>query len=216
VPLIFSVKKSNVPESVPGPKSLSGTFGNPERTSLQLSTFEPVSQIFFSSATVRQFAHVFDLFATIEIPSFATVIASQRTPLSRHFLCSEALIGRDAFERSVSLLQKRSKPPPVPEMPTVTCTPLFFFWNISAAAVVSGPTVLEPSAVILPLSFARPADPAAVTAAAVRTPTKASTPTRLARLNRFIPPLSIPVRSHRASERLGGGQRAGERLVSRW
>ena len=54
-----SVKKSNVPESVPGPKSLSGTSGKLERTSFQLSTFEPVFQTFFSSAVVRQVAQVF-------------------------------------------------------------------------------------------------------------------------------------------------------------
>ena len=64
---------------------------------------------------------------------------------------SSSLIGREAFERSVSPRQKRSKPPPVPEMPTVTRAPLFFFWNVSAAAIAYGPTVLEPSAVIVPL-----------------------------------------------------------------
>src|SRR5215207_2483108 len=100
-----SVKKSNVPESVPGPNSFSGTSGKPARTSAQLFTLEPVSQIFFSSAVVRQSAQVFDLLPTIEIPSFATVNASQRTSFWRHVTCSEFLIGRDAFERSVSPLQ---------------------------------------------------------------------------------------------------------------
>ena len=66
---------------------------------------------------------------------------------------SEILIGRDAFERSISFLQKRWKPPPVPEMPTVT----FTFdaparEKSSAAAVVYGPTVEDPSAVIEPPS----------------------------------------------------------------
>jgi hypothetical protein len=32
------------------------------------------------------------------------------------------LIGRDAFASSISPAQKRWKPPPVPEVPTVTAT----------------------------------------------------------------------------------------------
>ena len=65
-------------------------------------------------------------------------------------------IGRDASERSISPLQNRWKPPPVPEMPTVTCTPVApARRKSSAAAVVYGPTVDEPSAVIEPLSFFR-------------------------------------------------------------
>src|SRR5918996_403645 len=113
-------------------KSLSGTSGKPARTWLQLLTFEPVSQIRLSSSVVRQFTHVLLRFTTIAIPSFATVSESQRTLFSRHRWCSELLIGREAFERSVSPRQKRSKPPPVPEMPTVTWTPRFLRWNISA------------------------------------------------------------------------------------
>ena len=46
---------------------------------------------------------------------------------------------------SVSPAQKRSKPPPVPEIPTVTWTPEFWPWNASAPAERNGPTVLEPS-----------------------------------------------------------------------
>ena len=71
---------------------------------------------------------------------------------------SSSLIGREAFERSVSPRQKRSKPPPVPETPTVTCTPLFCCWKRSAAAVVYGPTVLEPSASIRPERSLPPAE----------------------------------------------------------
>src|SRR5688572_19570082 len=96
--------------------------------------------------------------------------------LSLHSLASESRIGRDASERSISPLQKREKPPPVPEIPTVTCTPVApARRKSSAAAVVYGPTVDEPSAVTEPLSFLRlyvgPAvDPAiAVDATAVAT-----------------------------------------------
>ena len=47
---------------------------------------------------------------------------------------------------SVSPRQNFLKPPPVPEMPTVTLTaPFFAFWNSSATASVTGKTVLEPS-----------------------------------------------------------------------
>ena len=98
-------------------------------------TLEPGSQIFFSSATVRQFAHVFCRLTTTERPSLATVNATHLTPASLQRTASEFFIGRDAFERSVSLRQNRSKPPPVPEIPTVTRAFGFFFWNPSAAAI---------------------------------------------------------------------------------
>ena len=106
---------------------------------------------------MRQSTQVFALLTTIESPSFATVNASHLTPASRHRIASEFFIPRDAFERSVSLRQNRSKPPPVPEMPTVTRAAGFLFWKPSAAAIAYGPTVLEPSAVIVPLSAVTPA-----------------------------------------------------------
>jgi hypothetical protein len=84
------------------------------------------------------------------------VNATHLTPLSRQAIASEGRIGREAFERSVSPRQNRSKPPPVPEMPTVIRTPRFFFWKPSAAAEVYGPSVLEPSAVMVPLSAFHP------------------------------------------------------------
>ena len=57
-------------------------------------------------------------------------------PASLQIVASSSLIGREAFERSVSPRQKRSKPPPVPETPTVTWTSGCWAWNFSAAAVV--------------------------------------------------------------------------------
>src|SRR5688500_15122630 len=117
-----SVKKSNVPESVPAPNSLSGTSGNPARMSFQLSTFEPVFQTFFSSAVVKHVAQVFCGLIASVMPSFATVNATHLTPFSRHCAYSEDLIGREAFARSISPRQNFSKPPPVPEMPTVIRT----------------------------------------------------------------------------------------------
>ena len=131
---------------MPGPNSFSGTSGKLERMSFQLSTFEPVFQIVLSSAVVRQSTQVFALLTTIERPSFATVNATHLTPASRQRIASEFFIGREAFERSISLRQNRSKPPPVPEMPTVTRRGGFRFWKPSAAAIAYGPTVLEPSA----------------------------------------------------------------------
>jgi hypothetical protein len=58
---------------------------------------------------------------------------------------SDSLIGRDALEMSVSPAQNFSNPPPVPEVPTVTFTPLFSAWKSSAASVSNGATVLDPS-----------------------------------------------------------------------
>jgi len=68
----------------------------------------------------------------------ATVKARQEPTLFVLQLCASLVrIGRDAFARSISPLQKRWKPPPVPEMPTVTLTldaPALL--KSSAAAVV--------------------------------------------------------------------------------
>ena len=48
---------------------------------------------------------------------------------------------------SVSPRQNFWKPPPVPEMPTVTRTAALAFWNSSATASLTGKTVLDPSSV---------------------------------------------------------------------
>jgi|SRR5687768_9846726 hypothetical protein len=62
---------------------------------------------------------------------------------------SVLLMGRDALLISVSPRQNFWKPPPVPEMPTVTLTSLPAFLNSSATASLIGNTVLEPSSVTL-------------------------------------------------------------------
>ena len=73
-------------------------------------------------------------------------------------------IGREALATSVSPRQNFLKPPPVPEMPTVTLTaPFLAFWNSSATASVIGNTVLEPS--ILTTAGAADADAAKDSAA---------------------------------------------------
>ena len=90
----------------------------------------------------------------------ATLSSSYSMPLLSQAAVSSSLIGRDASEMSVSPAQNFSKPPPVPEVPTVTRTPEFSSWNSSAAASVSGATVLEPSMLIVPDSWDPPsADP---------------------------------------------------------
>ena len=113
-----------------------------------MSTFEPVFQIFLSSSIERHVAHVLSLFTTTVSASFATVKARHEPMLFvLQIAASLIFIGREASERSISPLQKRSKPPPVPEMPTVTRTFLApARLKSSAAAVVYGPTVDEPSA----------------------------------------------------------------------
>src|SRR5215211_1559471 len=66
-------------------------------------------------------------------------------PFCWQTLVSSSSIGREASEMSVSPAQNFSKPPPVPEVPTVTLTSGFSALNSSAIASVSGPTVLDPS-----------------------------------------------------------------------
>ncbi len=77
-------------------------------------------------------------------------------PALAHASISVGRIGRDASLMSVSPWQNFSKPPPVPDVPTVTRTSGFSSWKSSAAASLSGATVLEPSILIVPL---RPAPP---------------------------------------------------------
>ena len=139
-----------MPESVPGPEQLELSSGKDGSTSFQLVTLEPGSQIFFSCSVVRQSTQSLSLFTTTVSASFATWNSTGSIPASSQIVASSSLIGREAFERSVSSRQNRSKPPPVPETPTVTWTPGSWPWNFSAAAVVYGPTVLEPSASIRP------------------------------------------------------------------
>ena len=95
---------------------------------------------------------MFSWLTTTVSASFATVNARHEPMLVVLAACASLIfIGRDASERSISPLQKRWKPPPVPEMPTVTLTLLApALRKSSAAAVVYGPTVDEPSAVIEP------------------------------------------------------------------
>jgi hypothetical protein len=78
--------------------------------------------------------------------SKATGSSKYSTPAALQSSISFFRIGREAPEMSVSLRQNFLKPPPVPEMPTVTLIWFFFaFWNSSATASVIGYTVLEPS-----------------------------------------------------------------------
>src|SRR5215210_948145 len=114
---------------------------------------------------------------------------------------SDSLIGREAFERSVSFLQKRSKPPPVPETPTVTCAPRYLRPKLSAAACAKGATVLEPSAVTLPRIACPPAIAAPTDASAARAIPTAIIDVR----NLFISsPLGEFSSSHPVSGREGG------------
>ena len=105
---------------------------------------------------MRQVAQSFSLFTMTVSASFATWNSAYSTPFCSQAAFSSSSIGRDAFEMSVSPAQKRSKPPPVPETPTVICTPEFSCWKRSAARVVNGPTVLEPSAWMRPERLSDP------------------------------------------------------------
>ena len=70
-PLISSVKKSNVPESVPGPNRLTFVSGNFGSIWLKLVTFEPLFHSFLSWSVVRQ-SILRSLLVTTAMPSLAT------------------------------------------------------------------------------------------------------------------------------------------------
>ncbi len=75
-----------------------------------------------------------------------TVSASKATGSSKYLMPAAAQasisffrMGREASEMSISPRQNFLKPPPVPEMPTVTLMAFFSaFWNSSATASVIG------------------------------------------------------------------------------
>ena len=74
---------------------------------------------------------------------------------------------------SVSPAQNFSKPPPVPEVPTVTLTPACSSLKSSAAAVVSGATVLEPSTLTAPDSLLLPLPSPALAVSVLLSPPQA-------------------------------------------
>src|SRR3712207_2516479 len=93
------------------------------------------------------------LFETTAMPSLATWTSEYLTPpFSQAGTSSSSLIGRDALETSVSPAQNFSKPPPVPDAPTVNLTPGFSSLKSSVAASAKGKTVDEPSMAIVPVS----------------------------------------------------------------
>src|SRR3954470_4744232 len=118
--------------------------------SARLLTFEPLFQSCLSWSVVRQ-STASALFVTTAMPSLAIWTWPYLTPaFLQTGTSSSSLMGREASEMSVSPAQNFSKPPPVPEVPTVTLTSGFSALNSSATPSVRGPTVLEPSTRIWP------------------------------------------------------------------
>ena len=90
---------------------------------------------------------------TTAMPSLATWTSSYLMPaFSQTGASSSSLIGREAVEMSVSPAQNFSKPPPVPDWPTVTLTSGCSSLKSSPAASANGKTVEEPSIRIVPAS----------------------------------------------------------------
>ena len=137
---------------MPGPKSVSAWSGNDGSTWFQLLTVEPGPQMAASCSTVRSVAQSFSGLTTIVRASLAIPNSSKVIPSVSQAATSSSSIAREALEMSVSPAQNFSNPPPVPDVPTVTLTPGFSAWKSSAATVVSGATVLDPSMTTSPES----------------------------------------------------------------
>ena len=156
-PRISSLKKSYVPDCESGPARVSGTSLKLPAggMSFQLLILESGPQMAFSCAVVSSSepTSVFAL-VTMVIPSEATRNSWYSTPPLLQAATSSSSIAREASEMSVSPLQNSSKPPPVPDVPTVMLTSPFSALNASAAAEVRGPTVEEPSMAMSPESEA--------------------------------------------------------------
>ena len=135
-----------------GPYNRRRRSGNPGLTWLQLFISDPGAHIAFNSSTDRQSTKSFDGCTITDNPSVPTRISMYSIPFAAAASLSESLIGRDAFDMSVSPVVNRLKPPPVPDTATFTCTPGWPFRNSSATACVTGNAVDEPSICIVPLS----------------------------------------------------------------
>src|SRR4029450_5070100 len=97
---------------------------------------------------------------TMARPSRPTRNSWYLMPLAAQACFSSSLMAREASEMSVSLLQNLVKPPPVPEVPTVTLTPDSCLLNSSVIASLIGATVEEPSITMLPERLDPPVPPA--------------------------------------------------------
>ena len=111
-----------MPESAPGPNSFIGWSATAAFTWFQRVTLPCAagSHIFLSSATVSCLTKVFFGLTTTVSASNATGSSKYSMPALAQSAISALRIGREAFEMSVSPRQNFLKPPPVPEMPTVT------------------------------------------------------------------------------------------------
>ena len=79
------------------------------------------------------------LLVAIAMPSLAICTSPGSTAFfSQSGTSSSSSIGREAVEISVSPAQNFSKPPPVPDWPTVICTPDCSSLKSSAAACANG------------------------------------------------------------------------------
>ena len=97
------------------------------------------SHIFFSSSTVICLRKAFFGLTTTVIASKATGSSKYLMPALAQISISLLRMGREAPEISTSPRQNFLKPPPVPEMPTVTrIAPRLEIWNSSATASVTG------------------------------------------------------------------------------
>ena len=80
------------------------------------------THIFLRSSTVKSSTQYFLYLTTTDKPSFAILNSVYSIPASSSSAFSSSLIGREAFEKSVSPAMNFSNPPPVPDTPTVTLT----------------------------------------------------------------------------------------------
>ena len=112
--------------------------GHEGSTSFHVFAVPAAEKIFLTWSTVSCLAQVFCLFTTMVRPSKATGISMNSILCALHASTSDGLMAREALAMSVSPLPKRLKPPPVPDMPTVTLTLGAIFENSSATASAMG------------------------------------------------------------------------------
>jgi len=140
-----------VPLSVPGLKRRIGSAGQEGSMSDQLVA--SCEKILASCSMVTSVRKSLAGLTTTASPSVPTRNSTGSRPMARQFSRSESLIGRLAFEMSVSPdLQKRSKPAPVPMLSIVMLPANPSSWKRSAIASVSGYTVELPAMMMSPLT----------------------------------------------------------------
>ena len=212
-----STYESNVPDSSPGPLIVSGAAGSTVFEPSSFASAAAASQVLkpvdsgpvraYRSAKERQVIAVFAGLVMTVMPSYAILSSTYSMPAALQASASSCLILREASEMSVSPLQKRPKPSPVPGPSILASKPGLASVKYSATLVEIGSTVDEPDTMIEPVTAPPGADEGSPDIAGCDAPADAEGLDE-------APPLHAPTAN--AATRASAPIRLGDVIVTGW